>query len=196
MEWNISPTHMTAWGERPGVTMSDVMLSAGDPPWKWHKWSVCSHPDTAPRLKSYETTGPRAILQCLECGKCVGSFIPRHGVDEPWDCELAEITKRDYDAAIKKWEQDRASAITSAQTAVEAAKRATYNEYLKTDIWKDKRRRVLERCGGVCESCLINPAEHVHHKQYSYYYGHEPLFDLVGVCVPCHELLHPHMRGG
>jgi predicted HNH restriction endonuclease len=24
-------------------------------------------------------------------------------------------------------------------------------------------------------------------------FGHEPLWDLRAVCVPCHKIIHPHM---
>ena len=61
-----------------------------------------------------------------------------------------------------------------------------------TPEYRDFRRRVLERCEGVCELCNDAPAVHVHHtKPVSFF----PRLALVvplakGTCVACHEKEH------
>ncbi len=64
--------------------------------------------------------------------------------------------------------------------------REKYDNYLKSDEWKEKRKRILERDNYICQCCLINKATEVHHL--SYHIDHdEPAFDLISVCRLCHE---------
>jgi hypothetical protein len=68
--------------------------------------------------------------------------------------------------------------------------RRYYNDvYLKSMEWKDKAKRVLNRDKYICQACLINPANEVHHLTYDRIYK-EPLFDLVSVCSNCHRSIH------
>lgn len=64
-----------------------------------------------------------------------------------------------------------------------------YNSYLKSEKWLQKSKRVLERDGYLCQACLTRKATQAHHLSYEFV-GHEPLFDLVAVCDPCHVHLH------
>jgi hypothetical protein len=64
-----------------------------------------------------------------------------------------------------------------------------YNFYLKSDAWKLKRRKVRDRCGGVCEGCRDHPVTQVHHLTYEHV-GNELLYELVGLCDACHERAH------
>lgn len=64
-----------------------------------------------------------------------------------------------------------------------------YYEYLKSDEWKDKRIRVLNRDKYICQGCLIDKATQVHHLTYDRIFK-EPLFDLTSVCEKCHILIH------
>ncbi|MEJ8756808.1 hypothetical protein WG947_07380 [Pontibacter sp. H259] len=61
-----------------------------------------------------------------------------------------------------------------------------YDEYLNSDKWKRKRLKVLRRDEYLCQACSTRKAVQVHHKSYRYV-GDEPLFDLVSVCIECHE---------
>ena len=70
---------------------------------------------------------------------------------------------------------------------------AGHEEYLKTEKWRKKRERVMERDGGKCQACLRRKAAHAHHLTYTRH-KNEPLFDLIAVCRVCHEELHPHMK--
>jgi len=57
--------------------------------------------------------------------------------------------------------------------------------------WQRKRREVIARAGGVCESCHERPGQHVHHFCYAKRLGTEPLDWLQYVCLECHGLYHP-----
>jgi len=60
-----------------------------------------------------------------------------------------------------------------------------YNEYLNSDKWKLKRKKVLERDNYLCQACLTNEAQEVHHLTYNNIYD-EPLYELISVCKRCH----------
>jgi hypothetical protein len=66
---------------------------------------------------------------------------------------------------------------------------AWYNEYLNTDVWKARRRKVMDRCRGLCEGCREHPVTQVHHLTYAHV-GDELLYELVGLCDACHEKAH------
>ena len=64
-----------------------------------------------------------------------------------------------------------------------------YAEYIRSAAWREKRLAVILRCRGICERCGLWPVVNVHHLTYERL-GDEPLSDLLGVCVRCHEELH------
>jgi hypothetical protein len=65
-----------------------------------------------------------------------------------------------------------------------------YHRYLASAEWKSRRERVMERAGGLCEACRVQPATEVHHLTYAHI-GNEALFELVAICRPCHQDLSP-----
>jgi hypothetical protein len=105
-------------------------------------------------------------------------------------------------AAVPNWEQlpewdvalnqayIAASDAQSLQASLDkkAAQQAEYHAYLQTETWRAKSRKVLRR-DPVCTACGEAPSEQAHHLTYERIYR-EPLFDLVGVCRPCHASLH------
>lgn len=64
-----------------------------------------------------------------------------------------------------------------------------YNQYLQSPEWKSKRELVLAR-DRVCAGCGERRSDHVHHLTYDHV-GNEFLWELVGVCVCCHQKAHP-----
>lgn len=69
-----------------------------------------------------------------------------------------------------------------------------YQAYLCSREWAVLRRAVLDRCGGVCERCHVNPVSAVHHLTYERKYA-EQIEDLVGWCQGCHEFTHGKRDG-
>lgn len=65
-----------------------------------------------------------------------------------------------------------------------------YAEYLESSEWKLRRREVMRRDNGTCQSCG-NPAEQVHHMTYERI-GNEDMEDLLAICRRCHRLAHKH----
>ncbi len=72
---------------------------------------------------------------------------------------------------------------------------ANYSQYLKSPEWKSLRNIVLERDKNICQGCLSAPAQHVHHLTYNNF-GDELLFQLISLCVKCHNKLHPEKTLG
>ena len=59
-----------------------------------------------------------------------------------------------------------------------------------TAAWQERRKKVFKRCNRICEGCGVNPATEVHHLTYKRVCN-EMLFDLVGICGTCHDMIHP-----
>ena len=74
------------------------------------------------------------------------------------------------------------------------ADRARYLEHLQSPRWSELRRQVYLRAGGICEGCGKRPIAEVHHLSYEHL-GNEFLWELKGLCSPCHERLHGIARG-
>jgi hypothetical protein len=79
--------------------------------------------------------------------------------------------------------------IAEQQTAEAEKWRHCYEEYLQSDAWHERRRRVLARARGICEGCRQAPATQVHHLTYKHVCN-EFLWELVAICRGCHERYH------
>jgi hypothetical protein len=64
-----------------------------------------------------------------------------------------------------------------------------YQEYLRSEEWKQKRSEVLYRDGNCCQLCGDEDNLRVHHLTYNRV-GDEALFDLVTLCSHCHANEH------
>lgn len=64
-----------------------------------------------------------------------------------------------------------------------------YAAYLCSREWAVLKEAVKRRSGGVCERCMVNPMDHVHHLTYERKYAEE-LDDLQACCKQCHEFIH------
>jgi hypothetical protein len=65
---------------------------------------------------------------------------------------------------------------------------ATYEDYLASDIWKEKSNYLISLVG-ECELCGSTNFLCVHHKTYEHV-GNEPRKDLLVVCFGCHYKIH------
>ncbi|TWT64233.1 hypothetical protein Pan54_49940 [Rubinisphaera italica] len=67
----------------------------------------------------------------------------------------------------------------------------TYDDYLNSEIWDQKRKAVWKRAKGKCEQCQRWGRRcHVHHTEYPDILGSEELDTLKLLCEQCHELAH------
>lgn len=150
----------------------------------------CEHPNTKIRVRTNSAGAKMVGKQCLDCGRVSGGRYLKKSdypnASEPWDEDLEANSYNKY--------RNKISEITEKyieiQNREDEDKRKAYEEYLKTDRWKDKRNLVLERDNYICCACRRRSATQVHHLTYQNLFN-EPLFELVSVCDICHEHLHP-----
>ncbi len=75
--------------------------------------------------------------------------------------------------------------------------RNTYEIYLKSEVWRKIRKRVLEIRGKKCEGCGSIFRLNVHHSIYSpSILNGESLDGLRVVCKDCHKLIHKFEDSG
>jgi 5-methylcytosine-specific restriction endonuclease McrA len=135
-----------------------------------------SHGDAylRPQLRNY----------CDDCGELIGGAL-KHSLATADTPQLSQDeAMRALHTREEYWrERDAERRLQEEQW------RQGYETYLLSPEWDDKRRRVLEREGGICEGCRKRPATQVHHETYQNV-GNEPLFELRAVCRVCHQAIH------
>lgn len=66
----------------------------------------------------------------------------------------------------------------------------SYDDYLQSDEWKEKRARILKRDNFTCVRCGTGKNLRVHHIRYPEVLGTESDDDLITVCDDCHQKIH------
>jgi 5-methylcytosine-specific restriction endonuclease McrA len=127
--------------------------------------------------------------QCAICGVFQG--VGRETLS-PTEIDGAKPFDDLLQARWNAQRENQARDLFNNQRAIDKAKWQTQHEdYTRNSpIWKRKRILVLERCKGICEGCRVRDAEIVHHIGYPREDGRELLFELVGLCRPCHDIAH------
>lgn len=73
----------------------------------------------------------------------------------------------------------------------------SYQEYLASEEWKQKRALVLERDKHRCRRCGAKgygTILHVHHMWYPQNWGEESIDDLITLCDSCHKEVHERLN--
>lgn len=126
-------------------------------------------------------------VQCITSGRR-GSAVAKQKLTEQERQEAARYKinlEQSREAADRMYaDRDRQWRETKHEQAVEWWR--AYDQYLLSAAWANKRTAVLARDAFVCQSCRERRAVQVHHLTYRHLF-HEPLFDLVAVCVTCHD---------
>lgn len=63
---------------------------------------------------------------------------------------------------------------------------SSYDTYLRSKRWKEKRAQRIALDGGLCVLCA-SKATQVHHRKYPERWGMETIMDLVSLCSRCHD---------
>jgi hypothetical protein len=132
-------------------------------------------------------------MQCLTCGRSVGNAF-RHSSIAP---EVL-ATMQEFDYEFRDLIEERRAEIFKAKVVSRqvqeqlsaAERRSKYEAYLRTPEWRQKRAKVIDRENGLCQGCRERRIEEVHHATYANL-GNELLFQLIGLCSPCHRVAHP-----
>lgn len=86
---------------------------------------------------------------------------------------------------------EESSLIENKYIVPKSFTKKSYQEYLKSDVWKNIRQRVISIHGNICESCGSNKDIQVHHTQYSKkVLTGESLKGLFVICKSCHTKIH------
>jgi hypothetical protein len=165
----------------------------------------CNHNKIEIRKRVFNKGVVQYVKQCLYCGDMKSIAIKKDVAikenfgkepdffDEELYLKFKEIDKKIYNDKLSDVSKKK---VFEKNAEIELEKEIffkEYNEYLLSERWAKKREKVIARCKGVCEGCMENPVEHVHHLTYTHVFN-EMLFELVGVCRECHNKIHPHMN--
>jgi hypothetical protein len=70
----------------------------------------------------------------------------------------------------------------------------SYEEYLGSEWWEDRKERALYHWGGICNDCGWRKAVDVHHLRYwqggESVLGREDVADIIPLCRRCHMERH------
>lgn len=144
---------------------------------------TCPHMEREVRHRINRDDRPVYVSQCIKCGH---TSYPMKEAEAKRSGK--PIPEYDYELQ-NRWRGAKSLAYDATRKAIKPQLKAEYEAYLKTEEWNSLRVKVFENCKGVCEVCENSPAEQVHHLTYERI-GNEELDDLMGVCRPCHELIH------
>lgn len=146
---------------------------------------ACAHIHQETRKRTLSNGSVAYWDQCMKCGRGIRARKKSEVIGTP----------EDWDEELHRREQDRLSA--QYQRLHDEKNREfwdTYNAHIRSDKWRELRRKVIKRCGGICEGCAVNDVDHIHHTTYTHL-GNELLFELLGLCHDCHERTHGHAIG-
>lgn len=154
----------------------------------------CQHGETEAYRVRIANGATQVRNCCKHCGERVGTAISQK--DKVWVEGLAwqsEDLSKSY--SNRRAAERRTILLDLAKRQYAARGRFTesYSKYLQSDAWRSKRALIMKRCEGVCEGCGTAKATDVHHQIYDHLFD-EFLFELVGLCRPCHDRLTKESR--
>jgi len=145
--------------------------------------SNCTNHDMVYVKRRKSNGQPLLNKQCLTCGEHDAKAYKLADVKD-----FESLPEYSETLVYKYYDTRRQAVLLNREQEKQEWFKNHYNPYLNSDEWQDKRRKVLNRDGFLCQSCLINEAVQVHHLTYAHVFN-EPLFELTSVCNPCHELI-------
>ena len=152
----------------------------------------CEHAVTEFRRLKIATGGFQLRKQCVGCWELVGGAFKRETVPAFDQWPLVDEVARERQRREREGKAgERQQLLERYREEEQRAFWVYYNEHLNSQEWREKCRLKRERAGNVCEGCGLKPVNHVHHLTYDNL-GDELLFELVALCVECHQKLHPH----
>lgn len=148
---------------------------------------ICEHKDQHLVRRVVRGGAVQYVYQCMTCGSSRNQPLSHERVRR----EFSDQQIPDFDDEIEmRYRERRLEEADAERGDKRAAFLREYSAYLKGPEWAEKRRLVMQRCRGTCEGCGKRPAVEVHHLTYDHVFD-EFLFELVGMCKPCHERIHP-----
>ena len=93
---------------------------------------------------------------------------------------------RKNDRSVKTSPTDNTSKVL--KSLLWEFRRDNYHEYLRSESWKAKRRKILRMANYKCRQCGER-ATQVHHETYARIYNEKDT-DLTALCEACHSKIH------
>lgn len=146
----------------------------------------CGHQRETLCVRTLANQTKQLGYQCFACGKW--RAVKRDSVDFREQALAGEFRESLRDEWNKRRSERHAEIVAQQRESQSLEWWASYQEYLKSDTWKSKRERVLERDAHTCQACCSRKATQVHHLTYQHVFK-EPLFELVSVCEVCHKAI-------
>jgi 5-methylcytosine-specific restriction endonuclease McrA len=127
--------------------------------------------------------------QCTHCGGCLNKSKPLSSKKY-----LSEIRGEFCQHREKEWKDNQQNEGYILSNLKKEHNHFNspwykYNQYLSSNIWKEKRKLIFDRDNNICQICKTEPSSEVHHLTYQNVYN-EPLEDLIAICSPCHRKKH------
>lgn len=154
---------------------------------------ACRHDDVELRRRVIASGVVQVWRQCTRCGRALGS-IKKASLPPAQLASLAPFDEELPNRWHRQWRQRYQELHEKSRADNDAAWRASYESYMDSPDWQEKRRLVLRRDDRVCQGCGAARATDVHHLTYAHL-GHEFLWELVAICRCCHERLHGYAIG-
>lgn len=145
------------------------------------------------RQRTYRGGSTHYAYQCLRCGSQVGDSVAKESLEVHQ--ALSDGGIPDFDETLHDQFTGKAQkAIARERERKSAEWWSAYHKYMSSPEWYEKRQKVLERDGWVCQGCGEKTATEVHHRSYAHF-GDELLWELVSVCNDCHRKVTTMDRG-
>lgn len=154
----------------------------------------CIHANQEVRRLTASNNVKHFVFQCLQCGQNLGAIGPSH----PARQALTGAPPDFDDTLIRQWQQEKFDRFAIRRQQYEADReqarrewRDRYNAYINSQEWRSRANQRIRMDEGKCQARLkgcTHVAVQVHHLSYDHL-GNEPLWELVSVCVECHDQL-------
>ena len=110
----------------------------------------------------------------------------------------AELIVTDLEFDMSELEHLKKTLTTPKEKFVKTSKKKkkpretaeTYDNYLKSKHWKEKRDECFKEKGKGCQKCYSKLYLHVHHGTYQRFRNENVTTDLFVLCNKCHEEYH------
>lgn len=88
------------------------------------------------------------------------------------------------------WFANKLEKTPKKKVAKKGLPKTKYHEYINSQKWKNKAKKIRKRDDYTCRLCNAKDVElHVHHSTYERL-GCETDNDLITLCAPCHKKFH------
>lgn len=148
----------------------------------------CKHDETEYRRAATSAGQLQLRKQCLKCRELVGTACRRDSV--PDFNAVPMVDEMERQRSQRRWD-DYSRFLETQKERRNQAFWDLYNTHLRSPEWREKCAAVHRRAADLCEGCGKHRPRHVHHRTYDHL-GDEFLFELVALCLDCHQRIHPH----